>query len=307
MEFSSHLIQPGTEIQINIIPKLGITSQDACDSFEPIERGCYDNKDGVNLTFLPYEHGYSYELTNCLTNELIKNVLCECECYPIYFHSILPILPEDTLSYIPSCTGKQLLCAQNLKKTYQLNDFEYNTTCSKIGNLSIPSNVKCLPSCQTQENNFQMSFVPYPQKLTFFQQKTFCHAASYVFKESCPKDKKRYFLDIKYPNLCNILEEFNDTFESHSKCQSWPESYFEDHKAENETFTNEMFEYAKENLLIIHLVTKNPQVNRIKRDVAITFIDYVANTGGLLGLFLGFSFISFIEILHWCFHCCHSR
>ena len=44
---------------------------------------------------------------------------------------------------------------------------------------------------------------------------------------------------------------------------------------------------------------------KIKRDVAMTFTSYVANTGGLLGLCLGFSFISLVEILFWV--CCCLR
>ncbi len=35
--------------------------------------------------------------------------------------------------------------------------------------------------------------------------------------------------------------------------------------------------------------------------VAITFTNFVANTGGLLGLCLGFSFVSAVEILYHCF------
>ena len=85
MQFSSHLIHPGTETQVNVIPTLSHTTQDAIDSFDPDERQCYDLKDGVNLTFLPYKSGYRYELSNCLTNELIKHTIWECKCYPKYF------------------------------------------------------------------------------------------------------------------------------------------------------------------------------------------------------------------------------
>ena len=46
-------------------------------------------------------------------------------------------------------------------------------------------------------------------------------------------------------------------------------------------------------------------MTKIKRDVAMTFTSYVANAGGLLGLCLGFSFISGIEIIFWL--CCCFR
>ena len=45
---------------------------------------------------------------------------------------------------------------------------------------------------------------------------------------------------------------------------------------------------------------KDPVVTRIMRDEKIPIISFVANTGGLLGLCMGFSLVSVFEIL---FHC----
>ena len=61
----------------------------------------------------------------------------------------------------------------------------------------------------------------------------------------------------------------------------------------------------KTTLALIHVMIQSPYVTKIKRDVAMTFTSYVANTGGLLGLCLGFSFISLVEILFWV--CCCLR
>ena len=44
---------------------------------------------------------------------------------------------------------------------------------------------------------------------------------------------------------------------------------------------------------------QSPYITKMKRDVSITYTNYVANTGGILGLCIGFSFISIIEILFW--------
>ena len=74
----------------------------------------------------------------------------------------------------------------------------------------------------------------------------------------------------------------------------------------NESLIEELHEYGKENLALIHVLIHSPYVTKIKRDVAISFTNYVANTGGLLGLCLGFSFISGIEILYWCFCLCQN-
>ena len=62
----------------------------------------------------------------------------------------------------------------------------------------------------------------------------------------------------------------------------------------------EVFRYAKRNMALVNVYIKDPVVTRIKRDQKITVIGFVANTGGLLGLCMGFSLISAFEII---FHC----
>ena len=68
----------------------------------------------------------------------------------------------------------------------------------------------------------------------------------------------------------------------------------------NQALKNIVNQYGKENLSLLHILIQSPYITKIKRDVAMTFTNYVANTGGLLGLCLGFSFISGVEILYWC-------
>ena len=167
---------------------------------------------------------------------------------------------------------------------------------------------------KVQENINQMSFAPYPQKQNFFYQKTFCYAASHVWIASCNSEKfcyyctknRRIFLDIEHPKLCIVLKDFDEYFGENSTCINWPENFFENFDEPNETLSNEVYQYGKQNLALIHLMIQSPYVTKIKRDVEMTFTSYVANTGGLLGLCLGFSFISFIEIVFWIF-CCFRR
>ena len=64
-----------------------------------------------------------------------------------------------------------------------------------------------------------------------------------------------------------------------------------------------MYEYGKEDLALVHIFIQSPYVTLIKRDMAMTFTNYVATTGGLVGLCLGFSFISAIEVIYWCCVC----
>ena len=41
-------------------------------------------------------------------------------------------------------------------------------------------------------------------------------------------------------------------------------------------------------------------MTKYKRDVAMTWITWIANTGGLMGLCMGMSFVSIAEILYYC-------
>ena len=85
-------------------------------------------------------------------------------------------------------------------------------------------------------------------------------------------------------------------------CNKWPENYFEKNNEPNETLVKELHQYGRQNLALIHVMVQSPYVTKIKRDVAMPFITFVANSGGLLGLCIGFSFISAVEILFWI--CC---
>ena len=89
-------------------------------------------------------------------------------------------------------------------------------------------------------------------------------------------------------------------------CANWPDNYFEKNNEPNQTLINELYQYGRQNLALIHIMVQSPYVTKIKRDVAMPFITFVANSGGLLGLCIGFSFISAVEILFWISCCCRN-
>ena len=89
-------------------------------------------------------------------------------------------------------------------------------------------------------------------------------------------------------------------------CANWPDNYFEKNTEPNQTLVNELYKYGRQNLALIHIMVQSPYVTKIKRDVAMPFITFVANSGGLLGLCIGFSFISAVEILFWISCCCRN-
>ena len=70
-------------------------------------------------------------------------------------------------------------------------------------------------------------------------------------------------------------------------------------KAENHTeIEKEVVRYTKDNIAKVNIFLKDPFVQKIVREEKISPIAFVGTVGGLLGLFLGFSFISSLEIFY---------
>ena len=103
----------------------------------------------------------------------------------------------------------------------------------------------------------------------------------------------------------NMVILFLKTYFFTDPCNTWPENYFEKNNDPNETLVKEMYQYGRQNLALIHVMVQSPYVTKIKRDVASSFVTFVANTGGLLGLCIGFSFISAVELVYWICCICH--
>ena len=305
MKFSSKLIYTGTATMVNLKPTISYTTDEAIRTFRPHERGCYTDGE-ANLTYLSYKDGYRYQINNCLIDQLMRDIIWHCKCMPYFDDND----HHEYLEIIPWCSGQKLYCANEkiesvtLEKTNHRTDLEIT---DKIGNITKPPSIRCLPDCKTQENNNEMSFAKYPQKSNFFFQETFCDVASHIRKRTCLKEDKKYFMDKQQPNLCPIIKAFKKYIGQASMCKKWPDNYMKrnDYKI-NETLKEELYHYARNNLAYIQVMIQSPYITRIKRDVAMTITSYVANAGGLMGLCLGFSFISCIEMIFWFCCCCQE-
>ena len=55
----------------------------------------------------------------------------------------------------------------------------------KIGNISKPYPINCMPSCETLDFPTQTSYSAFPQRENFFYQKVFCITASHIFQATC--------------------------------------------------------------------------------------------------------------------------
>jgi hypothetical protein len=58
--------------------------------------------------------------------------------------------------------------------------------------------------------------------------------------------------------------------------------------------------YARDNIAVVKLFARDPYYTWFQRDKIMTNISFIGNTGGLIGLCMGFSFVSLVEIVHHC-------
>ena len=113
MQFSSRQIRSGSEVQINLNPVVSYTTQAALDGLTPFERLCFVEGEN-NLTTLPLDKEFRYEMNNCLIDEGILKVYFECRCDPIFSNE------DPYQEFLPECQGKNLFCANEVTKTMGL-------------------------------------------------------------------------------------------------------------------------------------------------------------------------------------------
>ena len=60
------------------------------------------------------------------------------------------------------------------------------------------------------------------------------------------------------------------------------------------------YDAYEKDIAIVNFIFETDTVFEYRRDERMTFVQYISQMGGLLGLWLGFSFISAIEMIYWC-------
>ncbi|XP_011858109.1 PREDICTED: pickpocket protein 28-like [Vollenhovia emeryi] len=101
-------------------------------------------------------------------------------------------------------------------------------------------------------------------------------------------------------------------------CNCWPGCFEINYRIElsqnkllptiqtNKRFMKKDMNYFTENMAVVHLFFVDSQFTKYVKNELFGFIEFLSSTGGLLGLFMGFSFLSFMEILYfstmrlWC-------
>jgi len=83
-----------------------------------------------------------------------------------------------------------------------------------------------------------------------------------------------------------------------SECYSFVIVFQLDSRVLSTKLQEEVFKYARDNLVKVSVYIKDPYVSKYITEEKITEIAFVGTVGGVLGLFLGFSFVSAVEICY---------
>ncbi|XP_023319996.1 uncharacterized protein LOC111695065 isoform X2 [Eurytemora carolleeae] len=274
-------IAPGTENQIAVTPTLMLTSHEALNRFSAEQRDCYTEKE-ISLRFLPHDHGYRYEMSNCLFEAAFENILEKCKCAP-GFHTIGG---EAAMEEYDICMGANLTCMNDhLNRMGEFDHVEYQG-----------KQVKCRSSCEDQVNSLFVTTSNYPNRKTLVYREEFCIVTLRLI-DKCNSFKRKP-LDRQYPTLCILLEDLRDL----DICENneWKTPKELNCTVHHCPLVEAVLNYARDNLVMFNIFIKDPYAKRFMKDEKITKTAYIANSGGLLGLCMGFSLVSAAEILYHC-------
>ena len=192
---------------------------------------------------------------------------------------------EHAMEHYNVCIGPNLTCMNDLmNRMGQFDHVEYH------GKM-----VKCRSACEDQINSLFVTTSSYPNRKTLVYREEFCIVAKRLV-EKC-NGPKRKPLEREYPQICSLLKPLeNITFCTNN---NWDirRHLIPNCDSRKCPIEDVILDYAKENLVMFNIFIKDPYAKRFQKDEKITKTSYIANSGGLLGLCMGFSLISGAEIL----------
>jgi len=287
---------PGHFYDIKIHPILFNITSEALDKFDYIDKKCVGGPD------LEYSNE-TYGLSDCLMMAAITVMKKHCPGVDI----------EDG-----SLNGSKLACAK--KYIDQIGRWKVNDI----------TNIQCLPLCHRQENKLSVSSYQFPNHL-FMNSQHFLAVIKKLFW-SCSKEKtrfgfKRRGLSTMYPELCGFYDDFFYANESLSNSFIQEDNLllkaFEN-RGSNNLIKSKLFtsieelqqqlgipsskflqlktlvlSYCRDNLVKINVHLPSPYVTVYRTDEVMSFITFIANIGGMLGLCMGLSFVSLVEIVYY--------
>ena len=210
---------------------------------------------------------YSYSLRSCDLESALQRFSRDCSCIPAHYY--------DAKHPYPMCTKEE-----------DTDDCQFASEGFILdGGVRKP----CLDTCEGQEMTFESSFNAYPDRKSFHKEGNF-KAVIGKMNASC-LNEKRPVMEESYPGICNLLEKV--------KADSEPKHLLGLYEQDFGQLKTLVTEYASDNLIKIDLFIKTPTAKMYERQEQVTFLAFFGYVGGFLGLLLGFSVISFAEVIYF--------
>merc|ERR1719225_2033058 len=136
-----------------------------------------------------------------------------------------------------------------------------------------------------------------PNRETLVRRPEFCLVVNKL-RRSCGGYKAEG-LALHYPGLCNKI------LSKPSLCRegTMKSSHLLLSDKAGLSLVKSVYSYCRDNLALVNVYMKKPVVTRIRRDQKIPMIWFVANSGGILGLCMGFSMVTLFEVIHYVGSC----
>ena len=110
-------------------------------------------------------------------------------------------------------------------------------------------------------------------------------------------DGRRTSLKEWYPRVCQQIEDLRKNNLLCGADKTWPMKKIDQlDNFDFEDFKATLTKYAKDNTAILTMFIREPFATRIKVDEDTSIIDAISNIGGIMGLCMGFSLVTLVEI-----------
>jgi len=285
------LISPGTENRVLMKITKFITDTDITEgfwAFPPSRRICYTDKDFVPQ-YYNADTGFRYEISNCMYDAMVTKIINTCNCRPPFatFTRSDNKLVLELMTKYPVCVKESLFCLKNFTNHWGNENRDLDKTLNtQTGKVS-----ECYQACNYQSEQLFTSSSQYPSKNTFPERKnSFCQIVKKVRDEVCKnRFRRRSFEDHYGANECAKYEFQNICTENYE---------FEIENLDKE-LQDSVIHYARDNVISFKIFVGDPYYTQIVRSRKISMPQMLGTIGGLIGLCIGFSVVSLVEVFYF--------
>ena len=309
LDLNGFAVKPGVAKNVKIHPVLFEASSAALDNFNDNDRRCV-NAENPTVSDQMSEAEMPYSLSNCLLTATVEQIYANCS-------GILDF--DRKRDGMMNATGPALGCI--------------NSFISQMGTWrTLRSGFTCLDSCKRQENRLAISDSKFPNKMFVHSEDFFLVIRKLWWTCTNTTNKfgpKRKMLEVEYPDLCLFYDDYiypdqslNNLLKDSSSTVDVPVQDFlvriNMTEVEMDRFKNVLLEYCRNNLVKVVTYIEKVYAEKYKTDEVrntpsltlylqvMSVNTLIANLGGMMGLCMGMSLVSAIEIGYFIVKCIFS-